>query len=91
MGPGVDSVGFWRGASDADICARLTHTDSSLWIENQAECAAIILKDFESWVTLINTVVYVFVVLRCITACGVVVQMYVNHKLRGSHRVISMR
>ena len=51
--------GFWAGVPMEDICAHLTKHSSRFWIEHEGACAAIIERNFDSWVVYAHFVLYI--------------------------------
>ncbi len=61
-GPSVLGMGFWRGTESADICAAITGVSAKHWIDNEAECERRIEADIRSYVVLLETVLYFFII-----------------------------
>lgn len=60
-GPALFGVGFWRGIDSVDICASLTGMPAKHWQDNLDTCEARIEADILSYVILLETFVYFFV------------------------------
>lgn len=63
-GPSFGGYGFWSGKSAPDICSTITSVDSHFWTsstEKMQECELIILREFDSFMTGIMSLVYLFV------------------------------
>lgn len=65
---GPESVGFWGGAANEDICFSLTATPSGFWQENPLQCSRLCEQKFEAFATFINFAVYTVVLLRFVNA-----------------------
>ena len=54
-------LGGWKSKSEWDICAQMTSVDASFWSINQAECSNMIEKDFHSVLTVVQVMLYVWI------------------------------
>lgn len=57
---GPSTIGFWHGIDDADVCARITRSETLLWTNN-SQCMVVIEKDFNAWCVLAETLAHVYV------------------------------
>ena len=58
---GPTALGFWGGLPAANVCARLTKTDTNFWLrsdENIHECTATIDREINAWMTVLAAVAY---------------------------------
>jgi hypothetical protein len=62
------SVGFWEGASQHDVCARVTSHDASFWSQHPAECASIYRKKEDGYVLLVEYGLLFFVLWKLANA-----------------------
>lgn len=61
-GPNLRGIGFWRNASDVDICATLTNVDAQFWRTHRERCAQVIEEDFQSYLVVLETLLYFFII-----------------------------
>ena len=58
---GPTALGFWGGMDPEDICARLTGTNSNMWLDENGPtraCTDVISTRFTSWMIFIRSVTY---------------------------------
>lgn len=61
-GPALHGIGFWRGASSADICAALTPgVPANFWDEHKQECEQMIRNDCMAYIVFVETLLYFYV------------------------------
>lgn len=73
MAPGgiTASFGFWKGASDEDICYQLTGVAQMHWSLSesaQTECSNMIERHYEAFFTGVMALLYATAVYRCTRA-----------------------
>jgi len=68
LGPSVQTLGFWAGRPQEDVCAEVTGTAASFWATNKDECASIIETRFISWHTAICVIAYTVSLTRIFNA-----------------------
>lgn len=71
-------LGGWKGKSEWDICAQMTPVDASFWGVNRAECANMIEKDFRSVLTVVQVLLYVWIL------HGVATALYYRYVFRST-------
>ena len=69
QGPSFYGFGFWRGASDQDICAALTKVEATFWQRNADRCARLIRDDVASYIVLVETVLYFYLLFCTVRLC----------------------
>lgn len=57
-GPALHGYGFWRGAPATEVCAALTNVESKFWRKHPEQCDALIHREVEAYVVLVETVAY---------------------------------
>jgi hypothetical protein len=79
------ALGFWKGLSDQDICARIArNSESSDWVnpatgEATRPCENMIEREFDSFVVVIHSVMYVVTILLTVSA----LKQYCSAKLKA--------
>jgi len=73
QGPRLFGYGFWKGASQHDICAALTNHNSEFWAQHSDACAQIVRRDFQSHVVLFETAAYFFILFLALRALGTMI------------------
>lgn len=71
-GPAIKGVGFMRGAPIVEICSSLTNVEAKFWLQHQEECEALISREVNSYIVLIETAMYfafLLWVFRYLTNC----------------------
>lgn len=64
-GAAVAHFGFWKGASDADICSKLTGgVPAEHWLRHADECAAIVERQYQAFLTAIVVIFYIVLVYK---------------------------
>lgn len=86
-GPTLGGLGFWRNASDADICAALTNVDAQFWHVHKERCARTIEEDFQSYLVVFETAVYFLVLYQALRALWLVV-CTISHKTLQRHGIV---
>ncbi len=57
-GPSLRGYGFQRGAPSAEICFSLTNVESNFWVIHAQECEALIQREVQSYIVLLETLCY---------------------------------
>lgn len=64
FGPRVHGVGFWKNATDFDICCALSTVDAQFWRQNPEKCVEIIRSDFNSYLIFLETFFYFLILYK---------------------------
>jgi hypothetical protein len=64
FGPRFAGFGFWQGRSPEQICESITESSSSFWKLNMDECNRLINQHFNSYVVLIEFILYMYIVYK---------------------------
>lgn len=59
-GPHLQGFGFWYGQNDSFICAQISKYDPEFWKEHPEHCDDLIRRHFNSYVSLVITVFYLY-------------------------------
>jgi len=57
---GPSFFGGWAGKAPETICAALTNVPEVFWKQNPTECFGLMGRDFYSWVTVLESLMYMF-------------------------------
>lgn len=60
-GPAIFGWGFWAGQTIEDICAAKTNVPAQFWSDHPVECWMLIERQFNGFVIVIETLLYVWV------------------------------
>lgn len=70
QGPQVYGVGCWEGQSPSMICSQMTGQSESFWDKNRILCDAMIDTKFLSYLTMVETCAYFYILGNMITFLG---------------------
>ena len=71
---GPERMGFWSGKPSSHICASMTGVQAAHWVQHPGECTAMIDRDVQSFLVVIETVTY-FVTLYALLKRGLAVRV----------------
>jgi len=57
-------MGGWSGKPIQDICAQMTHVESSFWEDNIDTCNELVVTSFDSFYVTLGVIVYFLIILR---------------------------